>query len=85
MAKTSEEVLVELTAALEEARVLLRDIRGASKDLKQLLKVERSKQEEIVRDETRNLILKIGADIQRVTEENVDEILAQLRTRLLGE
>lgn len=85
MAKTSEDVLLELTTALEEAKELIRDIHAASKDFKQTLKVERSKQEEIVRNETRNNIINIASDIQRVTEENVDEILSQLRTRLLGE
>jgi hypothetical protein len=85
VAKTAEEILQDLNVALEEAREVTRDLHIATKDLKQLLKVERAKHEEIVRLETHNTILDIARDIHDLTQKNVDEILAQLRARLLGE
>lgn len=84
MTKTSEEVLAELIIAIDEGKKIVREIHEATKDFKQTLKVERAKHEEIVRVETRDTIVKIAEDIQRVSQENVDQILAELRKRMLG-
>lgn len=85
MAKTSEDILVELLAALEEAKQVLREIHVATKDFKQMVKVERARHEEIVREETRDTVMKIATDIHKTTSETVNQILAELRKQLLGE
>lgn len=85
MTKTTEEMVAELLVAIDEGKKVVREIHEATKDFKQALKVERARHEEIVRLETHNTILDIAADIHRVSKENVDQILAELRKRMLGE
>lgn len=85
MARTTEETLTALTAALADADAVIREAHGAAKDWRNTVKTERARVEEIVREETRDTILAIAADIHEVVRSNVDAILTELRARLLGE
>lgn len=82
--RTSEEVLESLESALVNANAVIREAHQASKDWKNLVKVERKRMEEIVREETARTIMLIAEDIRTVTQEHVDMMLDELRRRLLG-
>ncbi len=85
MARTSEDLLVALNEALVDADKVIREAHSAMRDLRATLKTERARMEEIVREETRATILSIAEDIRSVTQTQVDGMLAELRSRLLGE
>lgn len=85
MARTSEDLLAALTEALADADRVIREAHSATRDLRATLKTERTRMEEIVREETRATILSIADDIRTVTQTQVEAMLAELRERLLGE
>ena len=84
MARTNEDLLTALTQALADADRVIREAHSAMRDLRTTLKTERSRMEEIVREETRATIMSIAEDIRAVTQTQVDAMLAELRARLLG-
>lgn len=83
--KTSEEVLAELTKALEEARELTKEIHIAKKDFKQAIKIERERRENIYREEVARAIGKVYDDLKGYLLASGDEVIAEFRKRLFQE